>query len=162
MFCNYCRALNSDDSVYCNSCGKTIKRTTERAHTEPVEKEVRVTPLSEHVEQKKNIGPTKLKQIGVYSLLWVLWIGGWFAVAEACESLTHDLLGWQADVAGAFGELLGPSRLDFGHGMPGYSRASKWVSQRNHCCPRLNKRACGQRFGIAWPWLDSSSWRLEW
>jgi|SRR5579883_393980 hypothetical protein len=25
MFCNYCRALNPDDSIYCSSCGQTIK-----------------------------------------------------------------------------------------------------------------------------------------
>lgn len=25
MFCNYCRSLNPDDSVYCSACGRTIK-----------------------------------------------------------------------------------------------------------------------------------------
>jgi hypothetical protein len=29
MFCNYCRAVNPDDAVYCNSCGRTIQKHNE-------------------------------------------------------------------------------------------------------------------------------------
>ena len=36
MFCNYCRAVNPDDAVYCNSCGRTIQKPVEANGAEQV------------------------------------------------------------------------------------------------------------------------------
>lgn len=35
MYCNYCRALNPDDSSYCSSCGRTIESPSEQAQNHP-------------------------------------------------------------------------------------------------------------------------------
>jgi uncharacterized RDD family membrane protein YckC len=34
MFCNYCRAVNPDDAIYCNSCGRTIQKSAENSSAE--------------------------------------------------------------------------------------------------------------------------------
>ena len=34
MYCNYCRALNPDDSVYCGTCGRTIELLSEQFQNE--------------------------------------------------------------------------------------------------------------------------------
>src|SRR5271168_603391 len=34
MFCNYCRALNPDDAIYCSRCGRTIQPPSENSNAQ--------------------------------------------------------------------------------------------------------------------------------
>ena len=35
MFCNYCRALNPNDAVYCSTCGQTVRSASQSGKNEP-------------------------------------------------------------------------------------------------------------------------------
>src|SRR5271157_1085514 len=39
MFCNYCRALNPNDAVYCSACGRTITFSSSHAKEVPRDEE---------------------------------------------------------------------------------------------------------------------------
>ena len=43
MFCNYCRASNPDDSIYCSACGRNIKSSIKHKNEESVERAFRPT-----------------------------------------------------------------------------------------------------------------------
>ncbi len=56
MYCNYCRALNPDDAIYCNSCGRTIQPPVEK------EKEQRETKRLETAKQNLKVLPATQPQ----------------------------------------------------------------------------------------------------
>jgi len=62
MFCNYCRALNPNDAIYCSVCGQTVRSPSETGKSKPNVQEAteqtpdRGTPLTEPLTNAALIG----------------------------------------------------------------------------------------------------------